>query len=495
MSELHRSILAAARAEPGRLAVDAARQGALSYAQLLDAAVALQPVVRGKASVGVLSNRRAETYHAVLAPFFAGIPFTPLNPSFPIGRLRTIAVLSGIDLVLCDSSTEQLATELGLAFHRVEDAKTLAQVPSHSHDWTELELEWAGADEDIAYRLFTSGSTGEPKGVPIPYRALAHYVREIRALLDIPSAARHSQCFDLSFDLAMHDIFVALASGGTIVPAGDVNLLMPHSYIAKRAIDVWFSVPMLAMVAARGLGATLPEHRMKLALFCGEPLPMDYVRRFRAFLGEGAPLWNLYGPTEATIAFTAQRVGGDDEGFTIAPLGDAFGDNRIAVLDVSGQIRAITEGGEGELLLGGSQVFAGYVPERSDPFVDGAGGRFYRSGDRVRFAGGKLHHLGRIDTQVKLRGHRIELAEIEAGFRNLLGCDAAAAIVYGELDAAEVRVAYVRASEIDDMSPLARAMPDYMVPSRVMRLAELPLNVNGKVDRRKLGEMVWPESR
>jgi amino acid adenylation domain-containing protein len=489
MSSLSGTILRAAEAHPSRLAVDGARQGQLTYAQLMDAVSGLLPVLEGKHSIGVLSNRRAETYQAVLAPFFAGKPFTPLNPSFPLDRLRAIAALSGVDLVLCDSSTRDLAGQLGLPFHCVADAAV--QEASTSTVWPHL-AKAAMDDEAIAYRMFTSGSTGEPKGVPIPCAALAHYVDAIRELLEFPQGARFSQCFDISFDLSMHDIFVALASGGTIVPASDMQLLMPHSYIAKRAIDVWFSVPMLAMVAARGQGEKPVDHRLSIALFCGEPLPMDYVRRFRPFLLDGAPLWNLYGPTEATIAFTAQCVGEDDEPFAIAPLGDPFGDNRIAILDDAGNIAPVTEGALGELLLGGPQVFGGYLPARIDPFVDGPSGRFYRSGDLVRFEGGKLHHLGRIDSQVKLRGHRIELAEVEAAFRNLLGCEAAAAFLHGELDAAELRVAYQRSSDIEDTGPIERALPDYMVPGRILRLAELPVNVNGKVDRKQLAGMEWP---
>lgn len=491
MSVLHRSILEAAQTHPSRLAVDNGRQGQLSYAQLLAMTAGLQPVVAGKSSVGVLSNRRAQTYPAVLAPFFAGIAFTPLNPSFPIERLRAIARLSGIDLVLCDSSTRDLAESLGLPLHCIADASS--QDSAEASIW-QNSGEARVSDEAIAYRMFTSGSTGEPKGVPIPYSALAHYVGAIRDLLRFPAAARFSQCFDLSFDLAMHDIFVALGSGGTIVPASDMQLMMPHSYIAKRAIDVWFSVPMLAMVAARGQGDKQPEHRLAMALFCGEPLPMDYVRRFRPFLAEGAGLWNLYGPTEATIAFTAQCVSEADEPFAIATLGVPFGDNRIALIDEAGHVAPVAEGALGELLLGGPQVFGGYLPARIDPFVEGPDGTYYRSGDLVRCEGGLLHHLGRIDGQVKLRGLRIELAEIEAAFRNHLGCDAAAAFLHGERDEAELRLAYQRDEDIADLAPVERVLPDYMVPARILRLAELPVNVNGKVDRKQLAGMAWPDA-
>ena len=486
IDDLQAILLANAKNHPGRLAVDGGKLGQLTYGELFGAAAHRAETLVGFRSVGILSNRRPETYCAVLACFLAGVAFTPLNPKFPSARLAKIADLSEVDFVYCDSSTVGAATEMDISFEE------LPAPPELASGSTKLPVARETVAAETVYRMFTSGSTGEPKGVPIPYGALDHYVRAIRELISFPEASRFSQLFDLSFDLSMHDIFVALANGSTIVPASDLNLMMPHSYVAKQRIDVWFSVPMLAMVAARGLADKIPEHRLQLGLFCGEALPIDYVSRFRALMEDGAPVWNLYGPTEATIAFTARQVPRGNVNWRMAPLGEPFGANRIALLDDQSAVRPVTEGSAGELLLGGPQVFRGYVPHRMDPFCRIGDDVFYRSGDIVRFHEGELHFTGRADGQVKIRGMRIELPEIESAFRNVLGCDTAAAVVHGDQDCAEIRVAYTRLEKLDSIRALAEVLPEYMLPARIWHLPELPVNQNGKVDRKTLGSMEWP---
>lgn len=475
---LRQQLISVSQEFPDRLAVDGGKAGQLTYRELYGLASAISEAVAAHGSVGILSNRRPEAYVAVLACYLGGIPFTPLNPKFPEERLRKIIELSDVSLVLHDTTTTGLADELGAAAHAID----LYGIQSAS---AMVEV----SEDAIAYRMFTSGSTGEPKGVPIPVSALTHYVRAIGETLSLPDEGRYSQLFDLSFDLSIHDIFVTFANGGTLVPANEINLLMPHTYIAKQQIDVWFSVPMLAMSAARGLAGTEPAHCLKLALFCGEALPMDYVRGFRDLMEDGAPLWNLYGPTEATIAFTAKLIDPSYRTDGVATLGDAFGDNEIAILDETGTVQPVSEGATGELLLAGPQVFAGYQPPRHDPFVEG---RYYRSGDIVTYRNGELEYEGRKDNQVKIRGMRIELSEIESAFRNHLDCDSAAAIVHGELEDAEIRVAYTAPGELADTKGLEKHLPSYMIPARIWRLDELPVNANGKVDRRKLGEIEWP---
>lgn len=487
---LHSKLESVAREQPDALAVEGSRN--LTYRELFQRAAVLAQEVRESDSVGILSNRRWETYVGVLACFLARVPFTPLNPKFPAERLGQIAASSGLELILIDESTRSLAVPGG-----AEPIRTLeiavSTASSELHDLPAATgAEGTREDTRTAYRMFTSGSTGAPKGVPISYSSLSHYVDGITKAIEFPSQARFSQFFDLSFDLAMHDIFVALATGGTIVPASDMNLMMPHSFVAKESIDVWFSVPMLALVAARGLGAATMPDGLQLALFCGEALPIDYVKQFRPLMRPAAPIWNLYGPTEATIAFTAKQVDQTDMAFDVAPLGKPFGANAIFVLAEDGVVQVPTNGVQGELLLEGPQVFDGYMPPQHTTFVQHDGRRLYRSGDRVELADGQLHHKGRLDDQVKLRGNRIELTEIEAAFRSQLRCPSAAAILAGEGADAEIHVAYTRDKPLRDLLPLATILPDYMIPARTLRLAALPVNANGKVDRKKLREIEWP---
>lgn len=488
MTLLHRS-LARQFADNGDLtAVSAGKAGDVTYAALAALVARLQAAMRAykpeAGAIGILSTRRLEAYVGVLACFFAGLRFVPMNPELPASRLQQIAEAGAVDLVVCDPSTAEAAGALGLAMLNVADVDGAA---------AELQIANEIATDAIAYQMFTSGSTGAPKGVPISYGNLEHYVRTISERLEMPQGARCSQLFDLSFDLAMHDIFVTFANGGTLVPASGLDLMMPHAYIAKHKLDVWFSVPMLAMVAHRGQGPKPVEHHLRMALFCGEPLPTDYARNFSAFLEDGGKLYNLYGPTEATIAFTAKLFDPELGGFATVPLGTPFGDNRVAVETDQGDVVELTDGAAGELLLGGPQVFSGYAPANAaECFVSAGEHTYYRSGDMVRVTGSELVHLGRKDSQIKLRGYRIELGDIEAVFRKVFDCPTTAAIVLGSGEDRQIGVAYVRERQVDDLAPLSGHLPGYMMPGALLRVEAMPTNINGKIDRKQLEGLAWP---
>ncbi|MEM8686925.1 MAG: AMP-binding protein [Pseudomonadota bacterium] len=480
MSRLHRTVHDQFVACADRIAVAGVD---VSYAGLRGLVSGLQGVMGPEAkAVGILSTRRLEAYVAVLACFFGGIKFVPMNPELPVSRLQHVAEAGEVELVLCDPSTAALAGEIGTA------ALNLAEVGEGAEPIHVVEVR----QDATAYQMFTSGSTGTPKGVPITYGNLEHYVTQIIAALELPKGARFSQLFDLSFDLAMHDIFVTFASGGCLVPASGLDLIMPHGYLAKNKIDVWFSVPMLAMVAQRGQGQKPVDHQLQMALFCGEPLPTEYAQNFKAFLADEGALYNLYGPTEATIAFTVKRFDPNQSQFATVPLGAPFGGNLIAVETETGDVVALREGVTGELLLGGPQVFSGYRPANAvECFVSAEGQRYYRSGDLVRVEKGELLHLGRKDSQIKLRGYRIELGDVEAVFRKVFDCPSTAAIVLGTGEDKQIGVAYVRERPVDDLKPLSGHLPGYMMPGALMHLEAMPTNVNGKIDRKHLEGLSW----
>lgn len=484
MTNLHAEI--ADRFNSDKPAVARGRASDMSYIELAAFAAAIadafDALPKGD-SIGILSTRRWEAYAAVLACFFAGRCFVPLNPELPKDRLANIVQQGHVGLVIHDATTADLASGLDVSVCDPADMGTslrkLSDFPVPN-------------SEAIAYHMFTSGSTGEPKGVPVSYESLAHYIETARAALGLHQAGRYSQLFDLGFDLAMHDIFVAFANGGTLVPAGKLDLLMPHSYIHKKKIDHWFSVPMLAMVAARGSIDAESKHRLKSALFCGEPLPMAYARDFRRFVAADEPIWNLYGPTEATIAFTCKRVDFCHDEAGIVPLGTPFGRNKIAVETEDRSIVEVNEGIEGELLLGGPQIFSGYSPATDTECFTATNPVYYRSGDLVRMSGGELYHLGRTDSQIKLRGYRIELGDVEAAVRRAFDLDILASVVIGEGEGRQIALAYVADEEITATDRLNIFLPSYMIPHRWMRVHDMPLNINGKIDRNALRSMDWP---
>ena len=374
--------------------------------------------------VGILSNHRLETYLAVLSCVLGTHTFVPLNPKFPLARLRNIVDLAGIDLVLGDVTSRSVFEQLDTAAEFLDVSAIGVEVPAGTldeHEAISRLLDNEMSPDDIVYVMFTSGSTGQPKGVPVSYGNLLAYVDGVTALVDIPAGWRFSQFFDLSFDLSMHDIFVAQRTAGVLVAPTTVDLMMPAAYVTREHIDIWFSVPVLG---AQLGGATRKDDATGLAciLFCGEALPMETVMACRPWLRPGGSIWNLYGPTEATIAFTASNVTASDRTSGNASIGVAFGANRTALLDESGSVvEHPAVDAEGELLLGGPQVFAGYSTDAPSPFVEGPSGRFYRSGDLVRIDREGIYFRGRVDSQVKFRGYRIELGEIEVAVRATFG--------------------------------------------------------------------------
>lgn len=435
--------------------------------------------------VGVLSNHRVETYLAVLSVVAAGGTFVPLNPKFPADRLRTIVGLARPVLILGDRSTFDVGADVAGSVPFVDVASVQPAAGPADIDPAEV------GPGDTAYVMFTSGSTGTPKGVPVSYGNLTSYVDGVTELLDIPADSRFSQFFDLSFDLSMHDIFVSTRCHGTLVAPTQIDMMMPGAYVARERIDAWFSVPLLgAQLGAATRKEGFPGFRSML--FCGEALPMETVAACRAWLADGGRMWNLYGPTEATIAFTAADVTDSARTDGNASIGRPFGKNRTAMLRGDGSVDdSPALGEEGELLLGGPQVFAGYSTDAPSPFVDHDATRWYRSGDLVRIDDEGVYFRGRVDSQVKFRGYRIELGEIETLARRAFGLKTVAVVVAGEGAKARLVMFHLasEAAEPIDLQLLGSDLPGYMVPAEAVSLEAMPTNQNGKIDRRVLASM------
>ncbi len=491
------SILSACAAAPGAIAVSGRYRNErvdVSYAQFMSMVDELCSIVLQRddrpSALGILGTRSLETYVAVVAALFLEIRFVPLNPKFANARLKTIMDAAGVDLVLHETPFSprcQGAAPAGIDLGTLDlpDEHTALERPRN------LSVGSARRNDEIAYHMFTSGSTGTPKGVPISRRNLDAYLNGVIEALPFERGRRFSQFFDLSFDLALHDILVCLATGGTLVPASDMDLFTPHLYVARNKIDVWFSVPMLAFTASKGAAKSPPGHKISLALFCGEALPFAYVEKFRALTSNDGRIFNLYGPTEATIAISRLEISDLISSTGTAPLGQPLGRNVLAIEDAIGIIHELpAEPVEGELLLAGPQVFSGYNPDVGETaFVQFGGLRFYRSGDLVRYDGAEMHHLGRNDSQVKIRGFRVELGEVERVFAQAFECDAVAAVDIVRSGNKEILLAYVGAAEVASLTPLAELLPVYMMPAQILRLDEMPLNDNGKIKRAQLREL------
>lgn len=468
----------------------------LSYAELFGRAAQLaQAIDRHVApggAIGIYCQRDIASVAGVLAAVFSGRSYLPLNPTLPEDRLQKVLHLAKPRAMVVAPATA--AAGLGMA------AATAPAIHVFDGDGGLLAPgsgQAASAAEDgrqTLYTMFTSGTTGEPKGVRILDSNVEAYLEGIAPIASLDETDRASHFFDLSFDLSVHDLFVTFMAGAELNVLPAARNMAIADFVAERRLSSWFSVPSLAAFCNR-LGQLKPGAlpTLKTALFCGEPLAVSLARQFAA-AAPAARLWNVYGPTEATIAFTAYEVQRPDGlgDMAVVPLGWPIGEQRCAIDG--------GDDGEGELLLGGSQVSPGYTnaPELNESrfFAAADGTRFYRTGD---LAGWSERHgylfNGRIDDQVKLNGYRVELLEIDAVLREAAGTPEVAAIAWpppatGQTDHIVAFVAGPTAAMADIRKRCRERLPSYMVPRKVVAIERMPVSPSGKIDRKALARLL-----
>jgi amino acid adenylation domain-containing protein len=453
--------------------------------------------------VALLANRSLEAFAGYLATLRLGATVVPLNPGHPLQRNGMIVALARPDVLLADESGEaHLAQGLGDGVATVLRA---ADLVGFRCDAGNLPLRAEPAADDPAYILFTSGSTGRPKGVPISHRNLAPYLAHNIARYAVGPGCRMSHTFDLTFDPSVFDLFVTWGGGATLVCPQRTDLLAPVEYVRDRGITHWFSVPSVVSISA-GLGnlpTGLPT-ALRHSIFIGEQLTYRQAAAWHA-VAPGAPIDNVYGPTELTIACTEYRLPADPHLWPVTsndtvPIGPVYDFLDYVLLDDAGRPAR-----DGELCVRGDQRFGGYL-EREDNhgrFVGTADAGdcedatseidpacYYRTGDRVRWEGDHLVHLGRRDNQVKIRGHRIELGEVETALARHPEVSAAVVLAVRHDDDLRLAACYT-GNPVPDRQ-LIRWMRDrlpiHMVPLSFRHLTVLPLNPNGKIDRPVLVE-------
>ena len=432
--------------------------------------------------VGVMLPRTIDMVVAVLAVLKAGGAYVPLDPAYPRERLATILADGGTDLLV---SEEGLAAPFdGLRSICLErDAEAIAGRPADAP-------EASGTPRNLAYVIYTSGSTGRPKGVAITHASAVALIGWAQRTFDAEELSGMLASTSLSFDLSVFELFVPLASGGTVILAENVLELPSLPWVDRvRLVN---TVPSAMAELVRGGGLPAGVRTVNLA---GEALPRWLADRLGS-TGTVERLWNLYGPTEDTTYSTAGLAVFGSE--AAPPIGRPLPGSRAYVLEPS--FAPAPVGVAGELFLGGAGLARGYLgrPDLTserfvpDPF-GGPGGRLYRTGDLARWRpAGELEYLGRLDHQVKVRGFRIELGEIEAALARR--SEVRDAVVLARQDPSGDRrlVAYVVPETGRGMdavvlrAALKESLPEYMVPGVFLALDALPLTPNGKVDRRAL---------
>lgn len=488
-------ISAQARATPTKTAVKFG-QAELSYAdlnnQVNQLAARLQTWLKPGDVAAVAVERSPSLLVALLAVLKCGAAYLPLDPAYPQERLEFMLADSEARLLL--SSADVLPT-LTSATPRLLLDELLAEAATLPTN----EPAPVATGDSLCYLLYTSGSTGQPKGVEITHRNLVNFLTSMQREPGLTAADRLLAITTICFDIAGLELFLPLVAGATIVLADayttrDGRALL-HLLEAEQITVLQATPSTWALLLAAGWEKPLPL----VALCGGEPLPPELARRLQT---RCLALWNMYGPTETTIWSSVKRIAPEPTTITV---GRPIANTQFYVLNE--HLEPLEPGQTGEIFIGGAGVARGYrrrpalTAERflPDPFAAEPGARMYRTGDAGQLLpSGEVHVLGRLDEQLKLRGHRIEPAEIEAHLTRLSGIRQAVVVARKRADG-DVRLeAYL---VLDDKPAAAHGLParrtgwqlalhahlpTYMVPTEFVVLDALPLTPNGKVDRSAL---------
>ncbi|MDY7095050.1 MAG: amino acid adenylation domain-containing protein [Acidobacteriota bacterium] len=479
-------------------------EGSWTYAELWRRSGRLAAALRAagrprEEPVGLLLERGGGFVAALLAVWRAGHSYLPLDPALPASRIEELLRRAGASWLVASEATTVSAPE-GVNELAVE-SMTDPELDEESPDFD------LPSPHQLAYVLFTSGSTGEPKGVMVEHGQLASYVAAFERRVDLEEVEHWAVASTFAADLGHTALFPALCRGGTVTvcsaqaaadPAAFGDAMAAASF--GKPVEGLKIVPshLKALMSGEAPECTLPA---RLLVLGGEACDPELVARSRGLV-PGLRVVNHYGPTETTVGATAGEVpeaipGDRGEAASPIPLGRPLANATAWVLDRRG--KQVPLGVLGELCIGGAGVARGYLnapATTAERFVPDAlsglsGARLYRSGDRVRVGPNGLEFHGRVDHQVKLRGFRIELGEIETALRGVEELREAVAVVRDDGQGSRL-VAYAVPREGRSPSAealrqeLARRLPEYMVPAAFVLLPQLPLNANGKVDRSAL---------
>lgn len=476
-----------------------------SYAELLAEANLISQIANHTpgSQIALFASKSITAYAGVLGILQSGRTYVPLNPKFPAQRNASIVSLSQASLIVvgkeCITEIEACAVYLPenvtLYFHQTNQSEIPTALSSRFECITQPNKETLVQNKlssKYAYILFTSGSTGIPKGVPVKHSSVNEYVQYLHQRYEPNSTDRFSQTFDLTFDLSVHDLFLCWNAGACLYSIPEKTVLGPGKFIREHELTFWFSVPSVAQFMDKfrmlkpGIFPTL-----RVSLFCGEPLPIAVAKKWQEATGY-QQTENIYGPTEATIGISHYALP-DEPGEIksrngVVSIGKIFNTQSARIVNENGQTDTA-----GELWLGGTQLADGYwqnETKTAESFItDDNNNRWYKTGDLVEMdAEGDIFYVSRKDFQVKIRGYRIELEEINHAISEITHEDLVFSVAWPVNDGiAESIYAFITAHCTIDkhiiMQKLTAFLPDYMVPKDIIYIQDFPLNSNGKIDK------------
>nr|APD71602.1 non-ribosomal peptide synthetase 4 [Streptomyces sp.] len=459
-----------------------------SYAELNAGANRLAALLRRRgvepgALVGLCLRRNVDVPTAMLAVLKTGAAYVPLDPAHPPGRVAEIAADADLRVVIAHAGADRALSEVNVPVVTLDDVRgALAALPDHNPPL-------AARPFDVAYVIYTSGSTGKPKGVLLEHRGLVNFVDSTRELFDLTPADRVLGFASITFDVSVFETFSALLTGARLCLATDEERLSVDRLqtLMEQAGVTVIDLPPTVMPLLE------PERftTLRIAFVGGEAFSGELVNRWNP----GRRLFNGYGPTECTVTMIVEECPGTWD--ASPPIGLPMTNHVAHVLDRD--LRQVPIGVPGELVIGGGGLARGYLSRDeltarkfiADPFGTAPGGRLYRTGDLVkRLADGRLVFLGRIDQQVKIRGLRIELGEVESALTGFDGIGPVSVRAWTDDKGVKHLVGYLT-GVTEQQTPAVREylgtlLPSYMIPSYFVVLDELPLTSSGKVDWRRL---------
>jgi amino acid adenylation domain-containing protein len=465
-------ILEVAEITPEAIAVEGHDGTQLDYRTLVGRAAATAAALRASgvapgSLVAVCLPRSADQIVAMLAAWLAGAAYLPLDPAWPEARLATL---------IADAGCAVLVAPLGVGDRiRGQVPRVTVTAAAGGDDSAGVKLD----PDALAYVIYTSGSTGAPKAVEVGQGNLAALIAWHVEAFGVRAAVRTSHLAGLGFDASAWEVWPTLAAGGTLCLVDAATRIDPaalRDWLVDRRIEVAFAPTALAEPLAAM--AWPPETALRTLLTGAERL------KARPTSGQPFTLVNNYGPTECTVVATSGIVSA--EGGGLPSIGQPISGTLIHLLDVDGN--EVAPGAEGEICIGGAQVARGYRGDTrltEEKFVTHpVFGRIYRTGDLGAWRpDGELDYRGRVDSQVKVRGHRVEPAEVSAALNRLDAVSSSAVVVRESELVAYVVLAQESAIFAEDLrAALGETLPDYMIPARFALVVALPLTANGKVD-------------